>query len=365
VPKNPEQIVKALWDIFSTVFSMSDIKHELTREIRIALCGNSPRIEELQGLFKTEQPESRPEEGGGAGEEAPANGSQQAIQEKVRVCAWPPDDEDAKFIEKCHIAIFIINAEGLSLDGLRPYIEGWMEKRPKRFLWLIDGAADEMRREEIADRFEEMAITELHWIAEEWGSITRLILKKVSDRGLACAKAFQFLRDDETKKLIAQTARENSYIAFSSSLPTNIPIIGIIIGLIAVAGETLIITASQIRMCLRIAGIYGFKVDFTERMTELWPVLAGAFGWRTLARGLSGFIPGGGPIIKTSIAYAGTMMAGHAAQWFYRDGKKLTREEMSVLYDNEKKHFLDNVNGFISKLKGKSSERDLPEDMKP
>lgn len=364
MPKNPEQIVKALWDIFSTVFSMSDIKQELAREIRIALCGNSPKIQELQGLFNTVEKEEGREKSDEQKEEASPRESQ-ALPERVRLCAWPPDDEDAKFIDRCHIAIFIINAEGITLDGLRPYAESWAEKKPKRFLWLIDGAADEMQREEITDRFEEIAVSELHWINEEWGSITRLILKKVSDRGLSCAKAFQFLRDDETKKLIANTARENSYIAFSSSLPTNIPIIGIIIGLIAVAGETLIITASQIRMCLRIAGIYGFKVDFTERMTELWPILAGAFGWRTLARGLSGFIPGGGPIIKTSIAYAGTMMAGHAAQWFYRDGKKLTREEMSELYNREKKHYLDNIHSFISKLKGKDSEKDFPEDREP
>ncbi len=361
MPRNPEQIVKALWDIFSTVFSMSDIKQELTREIRIALCGNSPKIQELQSLFNTLRTEEE-NEGRQEQKEEVSPHEPLALPERVRLCAWPPDEEDIKFIEKCNIAIFIIKAEGISLHGLHPHAESWAENKPKRFLWLIDGVMDEMQREEITDRFEEIAVSELHWINEEWGSITRLILKKVSDRGLAYARAFLFLRDDETKKLISQTARENSYIAFSSSLPTNIPIIGIIIGLIAVAGETLIITASQIRMCLRIAGIYGFNVDFTERMTELWPILAGAFGWRTLARGLAGFIPGGGPIIKTSIAYAGTMVAGHAALWFYRDGKKLTREEMRELYDGEKKRFLGNIHDFISKLKGKDSENDPPED---
>jgi len=123
-------------------------------------------------------------------------------------------------------------------------------------------------------------------------------------------------------------------VAVASAIPESIPSLGILVGIFAVAGDTVVITANQIKLVLQIAGIYGFKPDFIDRMAELLPLTGGAFCMRTIAREVAGFIPMGGPVIKGAIAYAGTYLIGRLAWWYYKDGKKLTREEKKKIFDN-------------------------------
>jgi uncharacterized protein (DUF697 family) len=344
VPGTPEKIIRNLWNIFSTFFSMQDIEKEISGEVKVALCGDSPRVMELYELMQKREKDAEGEE------------KKVETPEMLRLCPFPPTEEDLAFLGKCHIAVFIMTDRTLNADRLRdmnrkiPYDE-------KRFLWYVDGEADEMRREEVADCFEEIGVEELHWVKDEWELLPRKVLEMVKEKGLSFAEKFAPLRDEMTRRLISKTASENANVAFVSALPTNLPIVGIIIGLIAVAGETLFMTANQLRMCLRIAGIYGFKVDFTSRMGELWPVLAGGYGWRTLARGLAGFIPSGGPFLKMAIACAGTWSIGQAAHWFYRDGKKITAEELKDLYNRKKVQVLDNLQKLLPRG-GKQQEPD-------
>jgi len=330
MPGSPEKIIRNLWSIFSTFFTMQDIEKEISGEVRVALSGSSPRVRELYELMQKR--------------ELDAEGEEKKVEkpEMLRLCSYPPDDEEIEFLKKSHIAVFIMEEKTLNPDHLRdlnkkaPYEES-------RFLWYVDGEPDEMRRGEIADYFDEIGVVTIHWVQEEWEQLPGKVLEKVKEKGLAFAQKFAPLRDEMTRRLINKTSSENANVAFVSALPTNLPIIGIIIGLIAVAGETLFMTANQLRMCLRIAGIYGFKIDFTSRMGELWPVLAGGYGWRTLARGLAGFIPSGGPFLKMGIAYAGTWSIGQAAHWFYRDGKKITAEELGELFKRKKAIILDRI----------------------
>lgn len=338
-----DKIFKNLYSIFTTFFSLKDVEKEISGEVKVALSGDSPRVEELYLLLKGKEASEEAEE------------PRKETPEELKVVKFPPEEEDMAFMQKCDIAVIILkeaayNVELIKLINMKINQAGKPQEEQK-ILWFVDGTLDELKKDEIKDIFEEAAVEDIHWIESEWSSLPKLILVLAREKGLSYAERFGYLRDEMTRKLVARTASENAYISFFSSLPSNIPIIGIIIGLIAVAGETLFITANQLRMCLRIAGMFGYKVDFYERMGELWPVLAGAFGWRTLARSLSGFIPGGGPLVKTSIAYAGTMTIGEAARWYYREGKKLNREEMKDIYLHEKAKVLDNFDGFLKKLK--------------
>lgn len=61
--------------------------------------------------------------------------------------------------------------------------------------------------------------------------------------------------------------------------------------------------------------------------------MAGAWGWRSLARELVGKIPfGGGLIPKAAIAYAGTFVVGLSIERVYRLGYGLTRAERQQAY---------------------------------
>ena len=53
---------------------------------------------------------------------------------------------------------------------------------------------------------------------------------------------------------------------------------------------------------------------------------------RALAREISGFIPGVGIFVKAAIAYAGTVVVGHAAAHYYETGSPMEPDKMSTLY---------------------------------
>jgi uncharacterized protein (DUF697 family) len=120
-------------------------------------------------------------------------------------------------------------------------------------------------------------------------------------------------------------------VAGASALADHVPLLGFILGGIASAGDTIAITGLQIDMLLKIAATYGKRAEFA-RILELLPVIGGGYGWRALARELSGFIPVAGIAIKAGIAYAGTLVVGHAASYYYEHGRPLTADKTSALY---------------------------------
>src|SRR5579872_359225 len=132
-------------------------------------------------------------------------------------------------------------------------------------------------------------------------------------------------------RLTLNCAMNSLKIAAASALADHIPMIGFITGGIASAGDTIAITALQMRMLLQIASAYGKKAEFA-RIIELLPVVGGGYGWRTLAREASGFIPVAGIVIKAGIAYAGTVVVGQAASYYYETGSHLPPHAVSSLY---------------------------------
>lgn len=349
--KIPEKLLNTLWTVFSTFFSMKDIEKELSQEVRVVLCGDSPNVDEL---FKLMDKETDPDD----------STAKSKVSDALIKVGYPPSSEETDIIIKAHVTVFILDEKKLDANIIKKLGESLscFDSQEKKHIWFIDGKVDEMRKDEIKDIFDEISVSDLHWLDTEWKNLPKCVLASVKDKSLSFAREIPFLRNRMAVTLIKKTSMENTYIAFASSLPANIPVIGIIIGFIAVAGETLFITANQIRMCLRIAGIYGNKADFFSRMGELWPVLAGAFGWRALARTLTGVIPGGGPVIKAPIAYAGTNAVGYAALWYYRDGRKLSKEEIQDLINSRLKgKFIDNLNNLLKKSKDESTIDDEPD----
>jgi len=59
-------------------------------------------------------------------------------------------------------------------------------------------------------------------------------------------------------------------------------------------------------------------VGYRQQKSEIAGVIAGAFGWRAIARQLIGKIPfGGGLIAKAAVAYAGTRVVGLSLERLY------------------------------------------------
>jgi uncharacterized protein (DUF697 family) len=111
------------------------------------------------------------------------------------------------------------------------------------------------------------------------------------------------------------------------------------------------ITGIQMTLMLNIGATYGRDPDLSQ-MWELLPIVGGGFGWRALARELSGFIPVGGVFIKAAIAYAGTVVVGEGVAFYYRNGRQMGVEDASRVYDDAKASALTLARDFLTRLRG-------------
>jgi len=90
---------------------------------------------------------------------------------------------------------------------------------------------------------------------------------------------------------------------------------------------------NQIRMAFLLAAASDRPVGYREQKMEVGGIIAGAFGWRALARNLVGKIPfGGGLLPKAAIAYAATYVEGRSLERLYSRGYGLTRKERNLEY---------------------------------
>lgn len=144
-------------------------------------------------------------------------------------------------------------------------------------------------------------------------------------RHLAAARRFPGLRTVYARRLINSISTTNATYALASSLPEQIPILGIPF---AVA-DILVLTKNQAIMVYRLALAYGAPPDFRQRIAEVMPVVGGAFVWRELARTLVGLAPVWGVIPKVGIAYAGTYATGMAAWRWYETRELIPRAELA------------------------------------
>ncbi len=146
---------------------------------------------------------------------------------------------------------------------------------------------------------------------------------------LQLARLFAPFRGPVSDEIIGRIARENALCALITALPSAIT--GLLSTPLAVgefASDTTVITGNQIRMAFLLAAAADREPGYAEQKTEIASLIAGAFGFRSLARTLASRIPlGGGLVPKAAIAFAGTWVAGKSLEHLYQFGYHLSREE--------------------------------------
>lgn len=157
------------------------------------------------------------------------------------------------------------------------------------------------------------------------------IVSVCRDVEISLGARLPIFRPSVAAKITVDCALNSLKVAGASALVDHVPVLGFVLGSIASAGDTIAITGFQVDMLLRIAATYGKKAEFA-RIVELLPVIGGGYGWRALAREASGFIPFAGPVIKAGIAYAGTLVIGQAASFYYETGNRMAPEKATALY---------------------------------
>ncbi len=153
---------------------------------------------------------------------------------------------------------------------------------------------------------------------------------------IAIGRRLPMLRTTVCAKLTKDAAFNALKVSGASALIDNVPVVGMFLGAFVSAGDMMAITGIQMMLMLQIGATFGKDPD-AARIWELLPVVGGGFGWRALARELSGFIPVGGVIIKSAIAYAGTYVVGEGAMFFEQHGRHMSKADAAKVYEDARK----------------------------
>jgi uncharacterized protein (DUF697 family) len=153
---------------------------------------------------------------------------------------------------------------------------------------------------------------------------------------IAVGRRFPTLRTTVAAKLTRDAALNALKVSGASALVDNLPIVGAFLGAFVSAGDMMAITGIQMMLMLQIRATFGKDPDVAQ-MWELLPIVGGGFGWRALARELSGFIPVGGVIIKSAIAYAGTYVVGEGATFYELHGRHMAKVDAAKVYEDARK----------------------------
>lgn len=153
------------------------------------------------------------------------------------------------------------------------------------------------------------------------------LFNREPDIELALGRTFPKLRREAAAHVVNTTSRVNAQFAVVSNIPSLVPVVG---GLLAAGADTIVLTKNQLMMIYKLAAIYGR--DTGNRMAiyrEMVPVVGAGLFWRTVARDLAAILPfAAGAVPKVLIAFTGTFVAGMAAQVYYDEGRRPSRDRL-------------------------------------
>ncbi len=329
-----------LYQVYRARYSLSKIQDGMGQEYLLALIGDEERPEMLRHMLGGSPPE--------AGQDPSA--------EEVRYFRLPLQESDHDTLKECSSAIVHLGSEERSDDELRAIAE----KIPLGVtcLWVREGL--KVPKPESTEA-PDTTLPSVHVLEASKASpqLCRLVLKAFPDLSIRLARDFPRVRFECARRMMARTAARNALLAAASSVTSSIPAVGFLITLLATAGETLVITASQLRLCLLMAALYGRSIDFFDRVGELWPVVGSAFGWRALARELVGVVPGAGWAFKAGVAYSGTWAVGEAARLYYEH----SHVEPARLRKAADKSAIEAARAFVADMQAAAEEEDDPHDL--
>lgn len=153
------------------------------------------------------------------------------------------------------------------------------------------------------------------------------LVQLLPDRETALGRAYPGLRPAVANRLIQNTGRANAMYAAGTGLAEFIPVLGVPFAL----ADVYILTKNQIVMSYRLGMVMGENGTLTEIIPKIAGVVGAGFIWRQIARELLGFLPLG-VVLKTAIAYAGTVTTGHAVYHYFTTGERLRGQDLRQMF---------------------------------
>ena len=188
------------------------------------------------------------------------------------------------------------------------------------------------------------------------GELIEDILADKQEIGLPFARLFPHFRKQVTDQIIFNVARENATFALMSALPDLAPGMAIPWALPEMVSDASVMTVNQIRMAFLLGAAHDRPIGYREQKGEVGAIIAGAFGWRAVARELVSKIPfGGGILPKAGIAFAATYVEGMSLERLYRVGSGLSRTERKLAYGEALTKGKDVASAIFDTLRKKKS----------
>ncbi|MEO8128859.1 MAG: hypothetical protein ABI822_17280, partial [Bryobacteraceae bacterium] len=182
------------------------------------------------------------------------------------------------------------------------------------------------------------------------------IMQKHPDLNLSLARHLYPFRAPVVSEIIKAVSKENALFSLATAIPSILPFISLPWAVGEFASDTAFLTMNQVRMAFQIAGASDREIGYREQRAEMASLVAGAFGWRALARELVGHIPmGGGLIPKAAVAYAGTYVVGLSLERLYRIGYGYSRDERKAAYETAYEHGKSVAKAFLESHRSKQT----------
>lgn len=295
--------LEILYQAFRVRYSLNQLQQILDRGCRLALLapeGGASTLRDFLGEPIVDLDDGHPDD-------------------DLIVISWDLDEAAVKELRTCDACVVYFPEGPPDVDTL----EELAEKIPLhvKTLWVCESGADQGKVYHEKD----LTLPTVRALptAEPGPYFLRLLLASLPQITLVLARDWTLLRETFCKVLTRRTALRNGIRSGISSLPLrSVPGIGPVLAMLATSAETMMLTSSQLRLSFVIAAVHGRPLDFFDRISELWPIVGGAFGFRGVSRALVKLLPGGfRPGTKASIAFAGTFAVGEASRLFYHMGQ--------------------------------------------
>ncbi|MER2597934.1 MAG: hypothetical protein ABTQ73_00250 [Caldilineales bacterium] len=154
------------------------------------------------------------------------------------------------------------------------------------------------------------------------------IVRLLPERAVAAGRAYAGLRPAVANYLIQSTSKANAGYAAGTGVAEMVPLLGLPFAM----ADVYILTKNQIIMAYKLGLLMGEEGTLAELAPKVAGVVGAGFVWRQIAREIVGFLPLGF-VLKTAIAYAGTIATGQAVYHYFTTGEKLNTDDIRAIFN--------------------------------
>lgn len=299
--------LEILYQAFRVRYSLNQLQQLLDRGCRVALLGPGDAVDILKGYL---------------GDPVTTIGGGDPAEDLIEL-SWELTEEEQTELRTCDACLILFPEGPPEVDELSELAE----KIPihVKSLWIC------LTEHEKGGVYHENDLTlpTIQALSKQKAKkrFLKLLFLRLPQIVIILARNWTDVRSTYCKTLTRRTALRNGIRSSISSLPLrNLPVVGPVLSMLATSAELMLLTSSQLRLSFVIAAAHNRPLDFFDRISELWPIIGSAFGFRGASRFLVKRLPKVGPALRPVIAFGGTYAIGEASRLYYEHGRPTSDE---------------------------------------